>query len=97
MNSNVIVALISFLGTFIGTLGGIITSGKLTNYRIEQLEKKVDSQNRFTALVPIIEEKLKGFERRISNLEIGGLNYDGIKINDYKDNYAFTRNSQSDS
>lgn len=54
MNSNVMIALISFLGTLIGTLGGIITSGKLTNYRIEQLEKKVDSQNRFTALVPII-------------------------------------------
>ncbi len=97
MNSNVIVALISFLGTFIGTLGGIITSGKLTNYRIEQLEKKVDSQNRFTELVPIIEEKLKGFERRISNLEIGGLNYENIKINDYKDSYAFPRNPQSDS
>ena len=36
------VALLSLLGTLIGTLGGIFVSSKLTNYRIEQLEKKVE-------------------------------------------------------
>ena len=36
------VALLSLLGTLIGTLGGIFVSSKLTNYRIEQLEKRVE-------------------------------------------------------
>lgn len=35
-----IVALLSFVGTLLGSLADIVTSAKLTNYRIEQLEKK---------------------------------------------------------
>ena len=35
--------LISLLGTAIGTFSGIMASNKLTNYRIEQLEKKLAS------------------------------------------------------
>ena len=42
MQIDIIVALIAFAGTALGTFGGIITSTKLTTYRIEQLEKKVD-------------------------------------------------------
>jgi hypothetical protein len=45
MNDVVLVALISLIGTLGGTFGGIITSSKLTNYRIEQLEKKVEKHN----------------------------------------------------
>lgn len=37
--------MLPFLGTLIGTFGGIIASNRLTNYRIEQLEKKVDQHN----------------------------------------------------
>ena len=33
------------IGTIIGTAGGIITSARLTTYRIQQLEKKVDKHN----------------------------------------------------
>ena len=44
-----------------------------------------------------IEEKLKGFERRILNLEIGGIKYEGFKINNYKDGYAFNSSPKSDS
>ena len=41
MNSEVLIALLSLAGTLIGSFGGIITSSKLTNYRLEQLERKV--------------------------------------------------------
>ncbi len=34
------IAGLSLLGTLAGTAGGIIVSGKLVNYRIEQLEKE---------------------------------------------------------
>lgn len=45
MSDIVIVALISLVGTGLGTWGGIRQANKLTNYRIEQLEKKVDLHN----------------------------------------------------
>lgn len=45
MSDVVIVGLLSLSGTLIGTIGGILTSNKLTVYRIEELEKKVDKHN----------------------------------------------------
>lgn len=42
MDSSVLITLV---GSAIGTFGGILASNKLTNYRIEQLEKKVDKHN----------------------------------------------------
>lgn len=39
------VAGMSLVGTLAGTLGGILVSSKLVNYRIEQLEKKQDQVN----------------------------------------------------
>lgn len=38
-------AILSFVGSAFGTLAGILINSKLTNYRIEQLEKKVDAYN----------------------------------------------------
>ena len=47
MEQDVLIALLSLAGTLPGTLGGILTSARLTNYRIEQLEKTVDRHNGF--------------------------------------------------
>ena len=69
MGDTIIIALISFAGTLIGTFGGIITSNKLTNYRIEQLEKKVEKHNNFGARIPVIEEQVKVINHRIDDLE----------------------------
>lgn len=44
-DSSVIVAVLSLLGTLGGSLGGILTANKLTNYRIQELEKKVEKHN----------------------------------------------------
>ena len=44
MTEAIIVALLSLAGTLGGTFGGILVSNKLTNYRLEQLEKKVQAQ-----------------------------------------------------
>lgn len=41
----VIVSLISLAGTLFGSIAGIMTANKLTNYRVEELEKKVDKFN----------------------------------------------------
>ena len=45
MNSEITVALLSAAGTLLGSLGGILASNRLTNYRIAQLEKRVDKHN----------------------------------------------------
>ena len=38
MNDTVIIAVLSLIGTFFGSLSGVITSAKLTNFRLKQLE-----------------------------------------------------------
>lgn len=69
MSSTIIVSLISLVGTLIGSLGGIIVSSKLTNYRIEQLEKKVDKHNKFAERMPVVEEQIKVINHRIEDIE----------------------------
>lgn len=76
MSETIIVALISLFGTFGGTLGGILTANKLTNYRIEQLEKKVEKHNQVIDRVYTLEkedkvekEQIKVINHRIEDLE----------------------------
>lgn len=78
MPENVIVALIAFAGTLAGTFGGIIASSRLTNYRIQQLEKKVDKHNtlvertfKLEESCSLINEKVKVANHRIEDLEKG--------------------------
>lgn len=63
MQSEIIVALFALIGSAIGTVGGILTSNKLTVYRIEQLEEKVDKHNNLV-------ERMYKVESRVTNLEI---------------------------
>lgn len=76
MNDQIILALLSFAGTLLGSLAGIFAASRLSNYRIEQLEKKVDKHNNLIERVYLIERheavidnKLKTADHRISDLE----------------------------
>ncbi len=69
MTSEIVVALLALLGTLAGTFSGILTSSRMTAYKIEQLEKKVDKHNNFAQRIPIIEEKIKVINNRIDDLE----------------------------
>jgi len=69
MSNEVLVALIAFLGTLVGTAGGIIASSKLTNYRIKKLEEKVDKHNMIVERTYVLEEKMKVANHRIGDLE----------------------------
>lgn len=69
MDNTVIVALISLVGTLGGSLGGILVSSKLTNYRIQQLENKVAEHNNFARRMPVVEEQIKVINHRIEDLE----------------------------
>lgn len=69
MNEEVLVALIAMIGTVLGSAGGILTSSRLTNYRLRELEKKVDEHNKVVIRTDIIEEQMKGITRRVKDLE----------------------------
>nr|WP_308743192.1 hypothetical protein [uncultured Anaerocolumna sp.] len=76
MSETTIIALISLLGTLIGTFGGIVVSSKLTNYRIEQLEKKVEKHNsvidrtyKLEQKDAIVTEQIKVINHRLHDLE----------------------------
>ncbi len=69
MSETVVVAIISLVGTVFGSVIGILTSNKLTAYRIEQLEKKVDKHNSVVERTYQLEEKIKVANHRIEDLE----------------------------
>lgn len=43
--NEIIIAILGFAGTLVGSLLGVITAQKLTQYRLEQLEEKVNRHN----------------------------------------------------
>ena len=76
MPSEVIVGLLSLLGTLIGSITAIMVSNKLTVYRIDQLESEVKKWNkvkeRTTELEKeegVILEKIRVINRRIADIE----------------------------
>ncbi len=76
MSETIIVSLISLIGTLGGTFGGILVANKLTNYRIEQLEKRVEKHNNVIDRVYELEkrdevekEEIKVINHRVSDLE----------------------------
>lgn len=76
MSETVIVAALSFIGTILGSLLGVLAANKLTNYRIEQLEKKVEQHNKVIDRVyklekhdAVIDEEISDAKYRIGNLE----------------------------
>ena len=69
MDSTVIVAVISFIGTCFGTIGGIIASSKLTNYRLSELEEKVKKQNNIRERTYVLEGKVAEIQHDIRDLK----------------------------
>lgn len=79
--ATIVVGVLSLVGTLIGTIAGIMTAQKLTMYRIEQLEKKVelmyDSTKEYGSRIAILEkdskvqwkaiEEIKAFIREIEH------------------------------
>lgn len=62
MNDVIIVAIIGCLGSVLGSLLGIIATSKLTQYRLGQLEEKVNKHNS-------VVERQYALEGRVTELE----------------------------
>lgn len=65
MWSTIIVAVLSLIGTLIGSYSGF----KLTEYRVQQLENRVAEHNNFARRLPVVEEQIKVINHRLTDLE----------------------------
>lgn len=84
MSAEVITAALSLVGTLAGTLGGIALSNNLTNYRIEQLEKKVEKHNNLITRTykleqdfAVMDERVRVANHRIEDLEREEMQHEG--------------------
>lgn len=68
MSDVVIVALVGAGGSLLGSLFGVIASNKLTAYRLEQLEKKVDKHNNVIDRTYKLENRVGLLEQHVDDL-----------------------------
>lgn len=69
MTESIIVAAIAFVGTIIGSISGVLASAKMTNYRIKQLEMKVDKHNNFAEKIPVMCERIDRLEEDVKDIK----------------------------
>ena len=76
MSETIVVGILSLIGTLIGSLSGVLAANRLTNYRIGQLEKKVERHNQVVERVyklekdeAVIEEEISVANHRLEDLE----------------------------
>ena len=72
MSEPIIVAIIGFLGAVIGSAIGVVASAKLTNYRLEQLEKKVQLHNNVVERMYELEKREALLEQHVEDLHSEG-------------------------
>ena len=68
MQPEIIVALLSMLGTLAGSVIGVMTANKLTTFRIEQLEKKVEKHNNLVERMALVEASTKSAHHRLDEM-----------------------------
>ena len=80
MSEAIIVAILSLLGTAAGSFASIMTSQKLTNYKIDELKRQVEKHNtiiertyRLEERATLTEEQIRVANHRINDLEASAL------------------------
>lgn len=69
MEPEIVVALLSLVGTLGGSFLGVLASNKLINYRIQQLEKKGEKHNNLVERMVLVETEVKSAQHRLDSLE----------------------------
>jgi len=76
VQTEVVVALVGLAGSSLGSLAGVVASAKLTAYRLEQLEKKVDKHNtviertyKLEETEAVMQKQIRVANHRIADLE----------------------------
>lgn len=69
MSEAIIVALLGFAGTMLGSLFGVLAAQKLTQYRLAQLEEKVNKHNNLIERTFRLEGRMDEAEHDIRDLK----------------------------
>lgn len=69
MSDTVIVAILSLAGTLIGSGLGVVASSRLTSYRLEQLEKRVQAHNNLIERTYKLEGEMQECQHDIRDLK----------------------------
>lgn len=65
----IIIALLGFAGTLVGSLLGVLTAQKLTQYRLQQLEEKVNKHNNLIERTFRLEGQMEECQHDIKDLK----------------------------
>ena len=65
MTDSIIVAILSLVGTLVGSMTGILTANKLVNYRLKKLEEKVQAHNNLIERTYKLEGRMSEVEHNI--------------------------------
>lgn len=69
MTDAIIVALLGFAGTLLGSLFGVLAAQKLTQYRLAQLEDKVNKHNKIIERTYILEGQMTEVQHDIRDIK----------------------------
>lgn len=69
MSEAIIVAVLGFAGTLMGSLFGVLAAQKLTQYRLAQLEEKVNKHNNLIERTFKLEGRMTEAEHEIIDLK----------------------------
>ena len=69
MSDTVLVALIGLAGSGIGAFAGVVASAKLTNFRLQQLEDKVNKHNNLIERTFRLEGRMDEAEHDIRDMK----------------------------
>lgn len=69
MPDSIIIALIGLTGSALGTFAGILTSSKLTQYRIQKLEEQVARHNQIVERTYVLEGQMTEVQHDIRDLK----------------------------
>ena len=69
MSEAIIVALLGFAGTLLGSLFGVLAAQKLTQYRLAQLEEKVNKHNNLIERTYKLEGQMEECQHDIKELK----------------------------
>ena len=75
MSETILVAILSLVGTAIGSIAGIIASQRLTEFRLKQLEQKVEKHNSIVERTYKIEGAVTELRHDVDELK-GRLNHE---------------------
>ena len=69
MSSEIVVALLGLLGTLAGSFLGVLSAFKLVQYRLQQLENKVNKHNNLIERTFVLEGRVTELEHDIRDMK----------------------------